>query len=795
MVYLAGIYLAARRVMPRKGALIALGLACLGPFYLTWHSVLARALNIEVVTVGVWIMYVTLRTLEIKPGTRAYNWHLAWYGVLAGMSFWFHGLGTYFFLPCGLILWRNDLKLIIRPAALMAILGFIVGVSPLLHYNLTNDWGTYYYLTSERPKDPFITSLIWEATKGFGTITGATHPGSTRWFMPGVSQPVWLVSLLALLGAMLIWSRDVWRRAVGSPKAGGGEVFFIVFITITVLYALLGGSSANTARYLLSWYAVLPLMLGQSLYWLMKRGRYARYAAWALVLGLGTYYAAADVLTTHWMLPSERNIHIGHRLDAERQARFWNQRGVRYVYEYDYWRRVRATFDAKEKVIFVGPEGSRYKPHWQGIVTADKCGFTVLPAWADLMGMTLDSLGAQYVKERPEGINYVLFHSIKPPATRPQLLTPHGFSGTATPRKQDVAQAFDLNAGTRYSPLAGQAPGQSFTLDLGEVRPGICQLLLYAGFSRDHPNRLKVELSRDGQEWQKVIEYANLFFPYMWMDQVPVYMERTAWQEVRFSPRPVRYIRLTQTGKFPKWYWSLVEIMVGAEPENPAPAPDYNQAAAWITDQVPGTQEVWCEPGLMYRLPQRLWAQTKRQWPQPWLREFVYPDQVLPLEGPLYFAAPQSRLAVLREVLQSTGWKSEVSTAHGMALIKASPPQPDSSEPLARDLILKPVGRDLVLDLGKEVSFHKLELNGDILDPVGRDAIGLAVSSDGKDYRPLEAKPGWRGRLMWAGIMPLAARTYPLILTSQPVKARYVKLSKVIPPGDSPPHQLKATVW
>ena len=795
MLYLTGIYLTARRVMPRTGALIALGLACLGPFYLIWHSVLARALNIETITTGVWIMYVTLRVFKLAPGSKAYNWHLGLFGFLSGLVFWFHGLGAYFFLPCGLLLWRNDPRLIIRPAALLALLGFFVGVSPLLHYNLTHDWGTYYYLTSPRPQDPFLTSLIWAAGKGFGTISGSTQPGTTKWFLPGVSQVFWLISLLAVLGALVIWGKDLWLRMLGDSKAKGGEVFFMVFLTISLLYAILGGSSSNSARYLLAWYAVLPLMLAQSLYWLMQRGRIAAKAAWVLVIGLGIYYAAGDVLTSHFMLPADRKIHIGYRLDAERQAEFWNRLGVRYVYDYDYWRSMRATFDAKEKVVFVVPGGTRYKPYWRSMVTADKCGFVVLPQLAELMSMTLDSLGASYEKTRPEGIRYMLFHSIKPPATRPTLLPPQGYSAVGRPNSHDVAQAFDLNAGTRYSPLAGQVPGQGYTLDLGRVQDGVCQLLLYCGFSHDQPNRLRVESSRDGKSWSRVIEYSNLRFPYVWNDKVPVYIRRTAWQEIRFSPRPVRYIRLTQTGKLPQWYWSLTEIMVGAEAANPAPVPDYDRAAAWLAQKVPGRVKLWCEPGLMYRLPRRLWAETQRRKKPAWLREYVFPEQILPLDGPLHFAVIQSRLDMCLAILEGAGWKCETDAAHGVALIKAAPPEPQSSGPQAADLGLKPAGGDRVADLGKVLEFSRVELNGDILAAVGRDALKLAVSLDGENYTPLKTRPRWHGQLMWAGIMPLACRTYPLILLSDPVQARYVKVSKVLPEKDSPPGELSMSVW
>jgi hypothetical protein len=794
-IYLAGLYKSARLIMPRTGALIALALAALGPFYLTWHSVLARAINIETLAAGVWLIYLTLRITRMQAKSAGRGFWLFGFGLLSGLAFWFHGLSVYFILPCGLVLWRSDLRLVIRPVFLLVVLGFALGSGPFWIYNFTHDWGTLRYLASPRPQETFSTSIHWALTKGFGVISGAMNPGSFTWFIPVLGQAILGVSVFAVLVSGLIWLKHLWLRIVGNPKAGGGELFLLVFISVLLVYATLGGASSGSARYLLSWYAVLPVMLAQALIWLMRQGKTLNLTAWILVLGLGLYFGASDLFTSHLWLPQEREKRIKNRLDALHQAEFWQTQNIRYVYSFEYWNSPRGTFDTVERMILVAPGGGRYKPYLDGLLASDSFGFVIPNGWKESMGMTLHSLGGDFAIGPIPKSHYSAAHSIKPPKIQATLLRPQGYSGTSSLRPGDAAQAFDFNACTRFSPLAPQEPGQSFTLDLGRVIPQICQLLLYSGEHHDHANKLRLEISLDGVEWKKLMEFADLRYPWFWTGKVLAYQPHRAWQEIRFEPKSARYIRLTQTGKQPQWYWSLVEIMVGVKAADSQPEPEWDQAAGWIAKAVEPGARIWCEPGLAARLPKDMRPKRKYRVRPDWMREFVDPEWLIPSNGPQFFAVPSGRLQTTLAILKSSGWTCWTSEEHGFALIKAEPPKPSPAEAKLSKAQLKRQDQYLTVDFSGELRFSKLMLECDNMAALGRDAIMVESSVDGKTFTKLPFTTQWSRELTWTGLMPLAAKAYPITLNMAETKARYLRFSKVIPQGGNLPDKLRLSVY
>jgi 4-amino-4-deoxy-L-arabinose transferase-like glycosyltransferase len=795
-IFLSGLYMAARQALSRGGALLALTFAALGPFYLTWHSVLARAINIETLAAGVWLMYLTLKLIKMRPKAKGRAYWLFAYGLVSGLAFWFHGLSAYYILPCSLLLWRSDLKLVIRPVFLLVLLGFILGCGPLIYYNLINDWGTIAYLNSPRPQETFNKSIEWALTKGFGVISGAKNPGGHfTWFLPGLGPAVFGLTALAVLGAILIWCKDLWHRIIGTGKAGGGELFLLVFVSVLLVYAYLGGASSGSARYLLSWYAVLPVMLAQVIIWLMRRGKALRATAWVLALGFCLYYAAGDILTSHFMLPHERQKHMAQSIKANKQADFWLKENVDHVYVFQYWNEPRDTFDTNERVVFVQPGGGRYPRYLTDLLAGDRTGFTVAPGEKKYVAMTLKSLGADFKLTRLPGNNLWAAHAIKPPGIPATLITPQGFSAKSSKNQADVAQAFDYNACTRFTPIGTQEPGRSYTLDLGREVVDVCQLLLFSGEHHDHPNRLKLEISLDGANWKQIIEYSNIYYPWFWTAKVPAYRPHQAWQEIRFEPQRVRYIRLTQTGTMPKWYWSLIELMVGIKASPAQEEPDWDQAAKWLAAEVPDNATIWCEPGLAARLPKRLRPKFKQRKQPEWLREFVNPGWLIPQDKPQYIALPGSRHNVGVEILKSCGWGIWTRQEHGITLIKAVPPKPGQEPPLLKNAGLMPLDNHLLLDLGKKMRLSRLKLDGDYMSALGPDALGLEASLDGKSFTPLEFKVRWPARLTWSGLLPLAAKAYPMTLHFTKTEARYLRLSKVLPKGSALPGNLRATVF
>jgi len=129
---------------------------------------------------------------------------------------------------------------------------------------------------------------------------------------------------------------------------------------------------------------------------------------------------------------------------------------------------------------------------------------------------------------------------------------------TANVEAAEVQKAVDGSLTTRWSTGHPQVPGDELVVDLGRVRTAAVLELSLGPFHGDYPRRLLIEASLDGQDWATVWQgpgggpavTAAIDDPW----RVPV---RTA-----FQPREARYLRLTQLGSDPAFYWTVAELRV-----------------------------------------------------------------------------------------------------------------------------------------------------------------------------------------------------------------------------------------
>ena len=118
---------------------------------------------------------------------------------------------------------------------------------------------------------------------------------------------------------------------------------------------------------------------------------------------------------------------------------------------------------------------------------------------------------------------------------------------TASLNPREAALAIDGDAGSRWTTLAYQAPGQSFTLDLGEVR-AVGRVTLDARASpEDAPAGYRLSISVDGDAWDVVARGAGA----------------AGSTDVVFDARDARFVRVEQTGSKADRWWSIHELVVG----------------------------------------------------------------------------------------------------------------------------------------------------------------------------------------------------------------------------------------
>lgn len=110
----------------------------------------------------------------------------------------------------------------------------------------------------------------------------------------------------------------------------------------------------------------------------------------------------------------------------------------------------------------------------------------------------------------------------------------------------NIAQAFDERSETRWSSRELQKPGMWFEIDLGEVRTVSGLVLDAAGSPRDYPRGYVVRSSTDRNRWEEVARRP----------------QNDRDLNISFNPRPVRYLRIEQTGRSDQWWWSIHEVRV-----------------------------------------------------------------------------------------------------------------------------------------------------------------------------------------------------------------------------------------
>jgi hypothetical protein len=108
--------------------------------------------------------------------------------------------------------------------------------------------------------------------------------------------------------------------------------------------------------------------------------------------------------------------------------------------------------------------------------------------------------------------------------------------------------AIDGDGNTRWASGAAQVGGEWFSIDLGAVAAHLTQIVLDTTVHpTDFPANYKLELSSDGAAYTSVATGSG-----------------SSITTIKFSDRPARYVKLTQTGTSTSW-WSIHELSISCQ--------------------------------------------------------------------------------------------------------------------------------------------------------------------------------------------------------------------------------------
>jgi hypothetical protein len=186
----------------------------------------------------------------------------------------------------------------------------------------------------------------------------------------------------------------------------------------------------------------------------------------------------------------------------------------------------------------------------------------VLGAWTGA-GPAFDRLlaGAGYRARREAASDYLVYSEFVPPAAPQGRLPRQGWRVTASAGGTAPAQAIDGSRATRWTTVGvtPQVPGLQVTIDLGRQAEVDALELDLGGPSHDYPRGVALHASPDGEQWEEVPVTVQSVGPLYWLG---THAARGRVERVwlRFAPRPVRALRVVQTGADPIYAWSIHEL-------------------------------------------------------------------------------------------------------------------------------------------------------------------------------------------------------------------------------------------
>ncbi len=137
---------------------------------------------------------------------------------------------------------------------------------------------------------------------------------------------------------------------------------------------------------------------------------------------------------------------------------------------------------------------------------------------------------------------------------------------SASHNSGSLSLAIDGNAKTRWDTKTVQKPGMWFAVEFAEPQRVMSLLLESKASPKDYPRGYTVEVSVDGKNWSAPVAKGTGDGP-----NINIELD---------LPDPIRHLRITQTGKAPKLYWSIHELTIQGKAPGEKPAESMAQVLA-----------------------------------------------------------------------------------------------------------------------------------------------------------------------------------------------------------------------
>jgi 4-amino-4-deoxy-L-arabinose transferase-like glycosyltransferase len=500
---------------------------------------------------GLVVLLLAVRVLD--PRRRRDPLGVFLLGLLSGLTWYNNNAGVVFLLASGaLFLWLRPRQALTEGLA-YGVPGFVLGSLPSWIYHVRT--GRYFVTprgTLASP-DTYATNLRHFLTRAFAEQLGVQLPPAD----------VWALALAVLAGGAVLLGlgRIVVHAVGGEPRLA---LVPLVFLAMTAIVTTSVYGERVPSRYILSLFAVVPVLLGAGFGLLARRWP---VPAWGLagVLALANSWAVVTEVSGL----TRPEVRASYRAEiAGEQALFaaLRARGARTAYAEDYGG---LNYTSGGEFVFARTRKDEVHPPFGE--QADGAGGAVYvgPRRIRWLEAGLTALGARAEVARAGG--WWIYDGFQLADVRVEAIPPDGWATGAFPDPGHAPHAVDGDALTAW--VGRGAPDQESWLlvDLGRVEV-VSMAAWVPRTHRDAPRDIRVDLSLDGARWERVVSVANYGRPLYWSGTHPFFRLRRPRVEVRFPGTRARYVRLAQPAGVAHT-WSVRELAL-YRPAPPGAAPD-----------------------------------------------------------------------------------------------------------------------------------------------------------------------------------------------------------------------------
>jgi Dolichyl-phosphate-mannose-protein mannosyltransferase len=364
----------ARRLFGTPAGLATAAYLALPPAMWAVWSTKARGGYAELLFLGEALLLATLALAHSPSRRLAMLW-----GILAGLAFWTHLLAVVYIVPAVLFLVLARQPRWTRATTGLALLGAVVGMTPLIIENLADGFRTVAALLQppDLPVDP-PAQFVRFFRVGVPVLLGLGQPTTSQtmfdqdWLQrPAGHVAIATLGLVVVMGALLTYAPALRRLVVcGAVPAAEPALLVLLAVAVPPIVALTRfGFFVSEPRYALPLYGAVPLLAGAlwRVPWRLGRwtvvGLLLAFNVWSLVSTDPRLWRPEDTPDSTAASRAE----LVHFLVA----------GDRHQMYTDYWIGYPIMFETRETVLAYVISGgfNRYVP------PADNVQRTPNPAW------------------------------------------------------------------------------------------------------------------------------------------------------------------------------------------------------------------------------------------------------------------------------------------------------------------------------------------------------------------------------------------------------------------------------